>query len=89
MQPAVHQLPCLSYLDVHLLFGSEDRADLFSLVTRSLITLPSLSSLSQLQEGMPSRPYTPEVTYAQPQTLPDHGAYSSGLVKDFFLQWIN
>ncbi|XP_040837432.1 protein MROH8 isoform X2 [Ochotona curzoniae] len=55
----------LSYLDVHLLFGSEDRADLFSLVTRSLITLPSLSSLSQLQEGMPSRPYTPEYLYRQ------------------------
>ncbi|XP_012782639.2 protein MROH8 isoform X3 [Ochotona princeps] len=55
----------LSYLDVHLLFGSEDRADLFSLVTRSLITLPSLSILSQPEEGMPSRPYTPEYLYRQ------------------------
>uniref|UniRef100_A0A452TAU4 Maestro heat like repeat family member 8 n=1 Tax=Ursus maritimus TaxID=29073 RepID=A0A452TAU4_URSMA len=44
----------LSYQDVHLLFGSEDRADLFSLITKSIITLPSVTALIQLQEIMPS-----------------------------------
>ncbi|XP_062060156.1 protein MROH8 [Lepus europaeus] len=55
----------LSYQDVHLLCGSEDRADLFSLITRSLITLPSTRTLTQLQEVMPNRPYSLESLYRQ------------------------
>uniref|UniRef100_A0A452SCM0 Maestro heat like repeat family member 8 n=1 Tax=Ursus americanus TaxID=9643 RepID=A0A452SCM0_URSAM len=55
----------LSYQDVHLLFGSEDRADLFSLITKSIITLPSVTALIQLQEIMPSGPYNTECLYRQ------------------------
>ncbi|XP_027625994.1 protein MROH8 [Tupaia chinensis] len=55
----------LSYQDVHLLFGSEDRADLFSLITKSVITLPAVRNLSQLQEVMPSGPYNSECLYRQ------------------------
>ncbi|XP_064132125.1 protein MROH8 isoform X2 [Loxodonta africana] len=54
-----------SYQDVHLLFGSEDRADLFSLIIKSIITLPSITSLAQLQEIMPSRPDNSECLYRQ------------------------
>lgn len=54
----------LSYQDIHLLFGSEDRADLFSLITKSIITLPSVETLIQLQEIMPSGSYNTEVTPA-------------------------
>ncbi|GAB1287129.1 Maestro heat-like repeat family member 8 [Apodemus speciosus] len=38
----------LSYQDVHLLFGSEDREDLFGLITKSIISLPAISSPIQL-----------------------------------------
>ncbi|XP_008573653.1 PREDICTED: protein MROH8 isoform X1 [Galeopterus variegatus] len=55
----------LSYQDVHVLFGSEDRADLFSLITRSIITLPSVKTLIHLQEVMPSGPYNSECLYRQ------------------------
>uniref|UniRef100_A0A452TAR7 Maestro heat like repeat family member 8 n=1 Tax=Ursus maritimus TaxID=29073 RepID=A0A452TAR7_URSMA len=55
----------LSYQDVHLLFGSEDRADLFSLITKSIITLPSVTALIQLQEIMPSGTYNTECLYRQ------------------------
>ncbi|XP_070103820.1 protein MROH8 isoform X8 [Equus caballus] len=50
----------LSYQNVHLLFGSEDRAELFSLIMKSIITLPSVTSLTQLQEITPSGPYNSE-----------------------------
>ncbi|XP_039720226.1 protein MROH8 [Pteropus medius] len=55
----------LSYQDVHLLFGSEDRVDLFSLITKSIITLPSVKTLTQLQEVMPSGSYNSECLYRQ------------------------
>ncbi|XP_046289189.1 protein MROH8 isoform X4 [Marmota monax] len=55
----------LSYHNVHLLFGSEDRADLFQLITRSMITLPPLKTLTQLQEITPSGPYDTECLYRQ------------------------
>ncbi|KAF3824869.1 hypothetical protein GH733_010203 [Mirounga leonina] len=50
---------------VHLLFGSEDGADLFSLITKSIITLPSVTTLIQLQEIMPSGSYNTECLYRQ------------------------
>ncbi|XP_072592016.1 protein MROH8 isoform X18 [Vulpes vulpes] len=55
----------LSYQDIHLLFGSEDRADLFSLITKSIIALPSVETLIQLQEIMPSGSYNTECLYRQ------------------------
>ncbi|XP_045660527.1 protein MROH8 isoform X3 [Ursus americanus] len=62
----------LSYQDVHLLFGSEDRADLFSLITKSIITLPSVTALIQLQEIMPSGPYNTEQMDPWLQSTKDH-----------------
>ncbi|XP_043739306.1 protein MROH8 [Cervus elaphus] len=50
-----------SYQDVYLLFGSEDRADLFSLVTKSVIALPS----THPQEIMPGGSYNSECLYRQ------------------------
>ncbi|KAM7125613.1 protein MROH8 [Molossus nigricans] len=55
----------LSYQDVHLLFGSEDRVDLFNLITKSIITLPSEKTLTQLQEIMPSGSCNSEGLYRQ------------------------
>ncbi|XP_054429758.1 protein MROH8 [Pteronotus mesoamericanus] len=55
----------LSYQDIHLLFGSEDRVDLFSLITKSIITLPSEKTLTQLQEIMPSGSSNSECLYRQ------------------------
>ncbi|XP_065778041.1 protein MROH8 isoform X2 [Muntiacus reevesi] len=54
-----------SYQDVYLLFGSEDRADLFSLVTKSVIALPSLKTLTHPQEIMPGGSYNSECRYRQ------------------------
>ncbi|XP_006874797.1 PREDICTED: maestro heat-like repeat-containing protein family member 7 [Chrysochloris asiatica] len=54
-----------SYQDVHLLFGSEERADLFSLTIRSLITLPSVKTSAQLQEIVPSGADNSECLYRQ------------------------
>nr|KAF6358490.1 hypothetical protein mPipKuh1_010317 [Pipistrellus kuhlii] len=54
----------LSYQDVHLLFGSEDRVDLFSLITKSIITLPSEKTLTQ-QKIKPNGSYKPECLYRQ------------------------
>ncbi|KAI4538480.1 hypothetical protein MG293_011883 [Ovis ammon polii] len=51
--------------DVYLLFGSEDRADLFSLVTKSVIALPSIKTLTHLQEIMPSGSCNSECLYRQ------------------------
>nr|XP_019605771.1 PREDICTED: protein MROH8 [Rhinolophus sinicus] len=55
----------LSYQDIHLLFGSEDRVDLFSLIIKSIITLPSVKTLTHLQEIMPSGSYNSECLYRQ------------------------
>uniref|UniRef100_H0XAQ6 Maestro heat like repeat family member 8 n=1 Tax=Otolemur garnettii TaxID=30611 RepID=H0XAQ6_OTOGA len=55
----------LSYQDVHLLFGSEDRTELFSFITKSVIALPSVRNLLQPQEVMPSEPYSSECLYRQ------------------------
>uniref|UniRef100_A0A8C0WFF9 Protein MROH8 n=1 Tax=Castor canadensis TaxID=51338 RepID=A0A8C0WFF9_CASCN len=55
----------LSYQDVHLLFGSEDRDDLLGLITKSVITLPSVSALIQLQEATPNQSHNPECLYRQ------------------------
>ncbi|XP_037020276.2 protein MROH8 [Artibeus jamaicensis] len=55
----------LSYQDVHLLFGSEDRDDLFSFIIKSIITLPSEKTLTQLQQIMPSGSYNSECLYRQ------------------------
>ncbi|MBZ3872209.1 Protein MROH8 [Sciurus carolinensis] len=55
----------LSYHNVHLLFGSEERTDLFEVITRSMITLPPLNILTQLQEITPCGPYNPECLYRQ------------------------
>nr|KAF6471573.1 hypothetical protein HJG59_010960 [Molossus molossus] len=55
----------LSYQDVHLLFGSEDRVDLFNLITKSIITLPSEKTLTQLQGIMPSGSCNSEGLYRQ------------------------
>nr|XP_012610416.2 protein MROH8 isoform X2 [Microcebus murinus] len=53
----------LSYQDVHLLFGSEDRAELFYLINKSVITLPSVRNLTQPQEIMPNGPCNLECLY--------------------------
>ncbi|XP_037351353.1 protein MROH8 isoform X2 [Talpa occidentalis] len=55
----------LSYQDVHLLYGSKDRVDLFSLIITSIITLPSVKTLIHLQEITPSEPYNSECLYRQ------------------------
>uniref|UniRef100_A0A2K5KFD5 Maestro heat like repeat family member 8 n=1 Tax=Colobus angolensis palliatus TaxID=336983 RepID=A0A2K5KFD5_COLAP len=55
----------LSYQDVHLLSGSEDRAELFSLVIKSIITLPSVRTLTQIQEIMPNGTCNTECLYRQ------------------------
>uniref|UniRef100_F1MK54 Maestro heat like repeat family member 8 n=1 Tax=Bos taurus TaxID=9913 RepID=F1MK54_BOVIN len=49
--------------DVYLLFGSEDRADLFSLVTKSVIALPSIKTLIHPQEIMPGGSCNSEYLY--------------------------
>ncbi|XP_060040028.1 protein MROH8, partial [Erinaceus europaeus] len=46
-----------SYQDVHLLFGSEDQNNFFSLIIKSMITLPSIETLIQLEDTMPPGPY--------------------------------
>ncbi|XP_042639541.1 protein MROH8 [Orycteropus afer afer] len=38
---------------IHLVFGSEDRAELFSLIIKTMIPLPPVETLAQLQEIMP------------------------------------
>ncbi|XP_008069505.1 protein MROH8, partial [Carlito syrichta] len=55
----------LSYQDVHLLFGSEDRTELFMLITKSVMTLPSVRTLAQLQEIMPDGTCNSELLYRQ------------------------
>uniref|UniRef100_A0A2K5SES6 Maestro heat like repeat family member 8 n=1 Tax=Cebus imitator TaxID=2715852 RepID=A0A2K5SES6_CEBIM len=55
----------LSYQDVHLLSGSEDRAELFSLITRSIITLPSVRTLTQMREIVPNGTCNTECLYRE------------------------
>uniref|UniRef100_A0A2K5E7D8 Maestro heat like repeat family member 8 n=1 Tax=Aotus nancymaae TaxID=37293 RepID=A0A2K5E7D8_AOTNA len=55
----------LSYQDVHLLSGSEDRAELFSLIIRSIITLPSVRTLTQMREIVPNGTCNTECLYRQ------------------------
>ncbi|XP_021102523.1 protein MROH8-like, partial [Heterocephalus glaber] len=65
LQEVFATITVLSYQDAHLLFGSEDQADLFSLITRRIVSLPSERSLTQLGETMGSRPSNPECLYRQ------------------------
>ncbi|XP_037061279.1 protein MROH8 isoform X2 [Peromyscus leucopus] len=55
----------LSYQDVHLLFGSEDREDLLSLITRSIISLPAVNTHTQLPSTVPKQTSHPECLYRQ------------------------
>ncbi|KAF6088336.1 hypothetical protein HJG60_008186 [Phyllostomus discolor] len=55
----------LSYRGVHLLFGSKGRDDLFGLIIKSIITLPSEKTLTRLQEILPSVSYNSECLYRQ------------------------
>uniref|UniRef100_A0A4X2L9J0 Maestro heat like repeat family member 8 n=2 Tax=Vombatus ursinus TaxID=29139 RepID=A0A4X2L9J0_VOMUR len=55
----------LSYQDVNLLHGSEDRSDLFNVLIKSIITLPSIKTLNILQTVMPSGQYNTESLYRQ------------------------
>uniref|UniRef100_A0A8C0DA35 Maestro heat like repeat family member 8 n=1 Tax=Balaenoptera musculus TaxID=9771 RepID=A0A8C0DA35_BALMU len=75
---AIPKMSFLSYQDVYLLFGSEERADLFSLVTKSVIALPSVKTLTQLQEIMPGGSYNSEVAH----TLPSLRWLQSLVIKD-------
>nr|XP_020747757.1 protein MROH8 isoform X8 [Odocoileus virginianus texanus] len=61
-----------SYQDVYLLFGSEDRADLFSLVTKSVIALPSIKILTHPQEIMPGGSYNSQHMHPWLQSDKDH-----------------
>ncbi|KAM5245893.1 protein MROH8 [Ctenodactylus gundi] len=54
-----------SYQGIFLLFGSEDRANFFSLITKSIITLPPVETLTQLEETLASRPSHAEYLYRQ------------------------
>ncbi|XP_074058084.1 protein MROH8 [Macrotis lagotis] len=53
----------LSYQDINLLLGSEDKFDLFNVLIKSIITLPSIKTLNILQTVMPSRQYNTESLY--------------------------
>ncbi|XP_052580936.1 protein MROH8 isoform X7 [Peromyscus californicus insignis] len=55
----------LSYQDVHLLFGSEDREDLLGLITRSMISLPAVNTCTQLPSTVPKQTSHPECLYRQ------------------------
>ncbi|XP_043836722.1 protein MROH8 [Dromiciops gliroides] len=55
----------LSYQDVNLLLGSEDRSDLFNVLIKSIIALPSIKTLNILQTVMPSGQYNTESLYRQ------------------------
>ncbi|XP_015858145.1 protein MROH8 isoform X5 [Peromyscus maniculatus bairdii] len=55
----------LSYQDVHLLFGSEDREDLLGLITRSIISLPAINTHTQLPSTVPKQTSHPECLYRQ------------------------
>nr|XP_045012707.1 protein MROH8 [Jaculus jaculus] len=55
----------LSYQNIYLLSGPEDGEELLSLTTKSIITLPSVSHLTELQETIPNHPYNAEDLYKQ------------------------
>ncbi|XP_052040086.1 protein MROH8 isoform X6 [Apodemus sylvaticus] len=55
----------LSYQDVHLLFGSEDREDLFGLITKSIISLPAISSPIQLPRIVSNQAIQQECLYRE------------------------
>lgn len=52
-----------SYHDVHLLFGSEDGEDLLGLITKSIISLPAVSTPTQLLSTASNQTSHPEVTH--------------------------
>ncbi|XP_072487608.1 protein MROH8 isoform X2 [Notamacropus eugenii] len=55
----------LSYQDVGLLPGPEDRSDLFNILIKSIITLPSMKTLNILQTVMPIGQCNTESLYRQ------------------------
>ncbi|XP_040588962.1 protein MROH8 isoform X1 [Mesocricetus auratus] len=55
----------LSYHDVHLLFGSEDGEDLLGLITKSIISLPAVSTPTQLLSTASNQTSHPECLYRQ------------------------
>lgn len=55
-----------SYQDVCLLFGSEDREDLFELITKSIISLPDMSTPIELPTTMSNQATEQEVTHLGP-----------------------
>ncbi|KAL6046801.1 hypothetical protein STEG23_005074, partial [Scotinomys teguina] len=55
----------LSYQNVHLLFGSEDREELLSLITTSIISLPAKNIRAQLLGTVPTQTSHPECLYRQ------------------------
>uniref|UniRef100_A0A673UMS3 Maestro heat like repeat family member 8 n=1 Tax=Suricata suricatta TaxID=37032 RepID=A0A673UMS3_SURSU len=76
----------LSYQDVHLLLGSEDRADLFSLLTKSIITLPPVKTLTQLEEIMPCGSCNKEVSLYRQTFQAFSEMLQSLVVKDAHLE---
>ncbi|XP_023570565.1 protein MROH8 [Octodon degus] len=65
LQEVFATITVLSYQDVHLLFGSEDHTELFSLLTKKIVSLPSIRSLTQLEETIASESSNPECLYRQ------------------------
>ncbi|XP_013369593.1 PREDICTED: protein MROH8 isoform X2 [Chinchilla lanigera] len=65
LQEVFATITVLSYQDIHLLFGSEDHTELFSLITKRIVSLPSVRSLTQLEETMAGKPFNPECLYRQ------------------------
>ncbi|KAM6147843.1 protein MROH8 [Erethizon dorsatum] len=65
LQEVFATITVLSYQDVHLLFGSEDHAELFSLITKRIVSLRSVRSLTWLEETRAGRPSNPECLYRQ------------------------
>ncbi|XP_055458218.1 protein MROH8 [Psammomys obesus] len=55
----------LSYRNVHLLFGSEDREDLLGLVIKSIISLPDISTPTWLLSTAPNNTSKQECLYRQ------------------------
>ncbi|XP_031228403.1 protein MROH8 isoform X2 [Mastomys coucha] len=55
----------LSYQDVCLLFGSEDREDLFELITKSIISLPNMSTPIELPTTMSNQATEQESLYRE------------------------
>ncbi|XP_040588965.1 protein MROH8 isoform X3 [Mesocricetus auratus] len=62
----------LSYHDVHLLFGSEDGEDLLGLITKSIISLPAVSTPTQLLSTASNQTSHPEHMDPWLQSYKDH-----------------